>query len=81
MGQLIRPIVHTIQTRNQNHQYKGDILSQAIPKMVAHSNIGNIQHVQTIKKNIQNDRYDNLINILKSNQKAVSFDTVVPKYS
>jgi len=55
-------------------------LSQAIPKINAHSNIGIIQHVQAIQKNIQNDIYDNLMNILKTNKKAVSFDKAIPHY-
>ena len=63
MGQLIKPLIHTIQACNKNHQYNRDILSQALPKIVAHSNIGYIQHVQAIQKNIQNGRFDNLMNI------------------
>lgn len=80
MGQLIRPLVHTIAARTKNQDYNREILSQTIPKLVAHTNLGNIQHVQALRKTIQNDRYDHLMDIVKSNQKPASFSQAPPNY-
>ena len=79
--QLIKPLVQTIAARNRNQHYNKQLLAQAIPRIVGHSNIGNINHVQSLKKSITSDRYDNLMDILKSNAKPVSFQKHIPSYS
>ena len=78
---LIKPLIQTIAARNRNQNYNKQLLAQAIPRIVSHSNIGNINHVQSLKKSITADRYDNLMDILQKNAKPISFQKHIPTYS
>ena len=79
MSQLLKPMISSISSRPGNTQYNRNILHTALPQILRHSNLGSSSSLASISHNINNDRYEDLLEKVHHNRKALNFGTLIPQ--